>query len=253
MSPPLPRPSVSSRAGTTGRTAARGNGKLAAAAQRKREREQLLTVIARSREPASDKAHAHEHPAPPATPSSVDRASRLSHRSAEKLKQQTVIASVSSVFVATPLPELPSIPEHGTGEGEGHGVRLLDLKVLAESGEETTTIAPAGQEETADSTGDTVRPSSMFDREASVAFAEKAVDDPDYVCAAGQFCRSVGDHTTSRSPCVNCNELAHHFCAEYWYEQKPVKLHLVITIKDLSKPIRSDCGREEEGIEEGAT
>jgi hypothetical protein len=34
----------------------------------------------------------------------------------------------------------------------------------------------------------------MFDREAAVAFAEKAVDDPDYVCAAGQFCRSVGDH-----------------------------------------------------------
>jgi hypothetical protein len=236
MSPPLP-PSVSSRAGTTGRTAARGNGKLAAAAQRKREREQLLAVVARSREPASDKAHAHEHRAPPATPSSVDRASRLSHRSAEKLKQQTVIASVSSVFVATPLPELPSIPEHGTDEGEGHGVRLLDLDVLAESGEETTPIAPAGQEETADisSTGDTVRPSSMFDREAAVAFAENAVDDPDYVCAAGQFCRSVGDHTSSRSPCVNCNELAHHSCAEYWSEQNPVEPHLVITIKDLSK------------------
>jgi hypothetical protein len=234
MSPPLP----SSCAGTTGRTAARGGGKLAAAAQRKREREKLLAVVARSREPASDKAHAHEHRATPATPSSVDRASRLSHRSAEKLKQQTVIASVSSVFVATPLPELPSIPEHGTDEGEGHGVRLLDLEVLAESGDETTTIAPAGQEETADiGTGDTtVRPSSMFDREAAVAFAEKAVDeDPDYVCAAGQFCRSVGDHTSSRSPCVNCNELAHHFCAEYWSEQNPVEPHLVITIKDLSK------------------
>ena len=148
---------------------------------------------------------------------------------------QTVIASVSSVFVTTPLPELPSIPEHGTDEGEGHGVRLLDLEVLAESGEETTTIAPAGQEETADSTGDTVRPSSMFDREAAVAFAENAIDDPDYVCAAGQFCRFVGDHTSSRSPCVNCNELAHHSCAEYWSEQNPVEPHLVITIKDLSK------------------
>jgi hypothetical protein len=235
MSPPLPCPSVSSRAGTTGRTAARG-GKLAAAAQRKREREKLLAVVARSREPASDKAHAHEHRAAPATPSSVDRASRLSHRSAEKLKKQPVIASVSSVFVATPLPELPSIPEHGTDEGEGHGVRLLDLEVLAESGEETTTIAPAGQEETADSsTGDTVRPSSIFDREAAVVFAETAVDDPDYVCAAGQFCRSVGDHTSSRSPCVNCNELAHHSCAEYWSEQNPVEPHLVITMKDLSK------------------
>ena len=108
MSPPLPRPSVSSRAGTpTGRTAARGS-KIAAANQRKREREKLLAVVARSREPtASDKAHAHQHRAAPSTPSSVDRASCLSHRSAEKLKQQPVIASVSSVFVATPLPDLP--------------------------------------------------------------------------------------------------------------------------------------------------
>jgi len=34
---------------------------------------------------------------------------------------------------------------------------------------------------------------------------------------------------------VNCNELAHHFCAEYWSEQNPVEPHLVITVKDLSK------------------
>jgi hypothetical protein len=107
MSPPLPHPSVSSRAGTpTGRTAARGSKKIAAANQRKREREKLLAVVARSREPpTSDKAHAHQHRVAPATPSSVDRASRLSHRSAEKLKQQPLIVSVSSVFVATPLPE----------------------------------------------------------------------------------------------------------------------------------------------------
>ena len=68
-----------------------------------------------------------------------------------------------------------------------------------------------------------------------MAFAETVVDDPDYVCAAGQFCRSVGNHTSSRSPCMNCNELAHHFCAEYWSEQNPVEPHLVITVKDLSK------------------
>ena len=180
MSPPLPRPSVSSRAGTTpGRTAAR-TGKIAAATQRKREREKLLAVVARSREPTtSDKAHAHQHRAAPSTPSSVDRASRLSHRSAEKLKQQPVIASVSSVFVATPLPELPSIPEHGTDEGEGHGGKLLELEVLPES-EEMTTIAPAEQEETED-TGETtviesnlprlensVRLTSMFDQETVV-------------------------------------------------------------------------------------
>ena len=91
MSAPLPRPSASSRAGTTGRTAARG--KIAAATQRQKEREKLLAGVARSREPAIDKAHAH-HRAAPATPSSVDRASRLSHRSAEKLKQPG-IASIS--------------------------------------------------------------------------------------------------------------------------------------------------------------
>ena len=93
-------------------------GKIAAATQRQKEREKLLAVVARSREPANDKAHAH-HRVAPATPSSVDRASRLSHRSAEKLKQP-VIASISSVFVATSIPELPSIPEHhGTDKGEG--------------------------------------------------------------------------------------------------------------------------------------
>jgi hypothetical protein len=68
-----------------------------------------------------------------------------------------------------------------------------------------------------------------------VAFAETAVSDPDYVCAAGQLCRHVGDHTLLRSPCINCNQIAHHFCSEYWSEQNPVEPHLVITIKDLSK------------------
>ena len=160
MSAPLPRPSASTRAGTTGRTAARG--KIAAATQQQKEREKLLAGVARSREPAIDKAHAH-HRAAPATPSSVDRASRLSHRSAKKLKQP-VIASISSVFVATPIPELPSIPKHhGTDQGEGHRERLLDLEVLAES-EETTTIAPAEQEETEDTC---VCLPSMFDREAA--------------------------------------------------------------------------------------
>jgi hypothetical protein len=95
MSASLPRPSASSRAVMSGRTTARG--KMTAATQRQREREKLLSVVAKSREPAT---HAH-HCAAPATPSSVDRASRLSHRSAEKLKQP-VITSVSSVVIATP-------------------------------------------------------------------------------------------------------------------------------------------------------
>jgi hypothetical protein len=45
---------------------------------------------------------------------------------------------------STPIPELPSIPEHGTDEGEGRGEKVLDLEVLAES-EEMTTVAPAEQ------------------------------------------------------------------------------------------------------------
>ena len=146
MSASLPRPSASSRAVMSIRTTARG--KMAAATQRQREREKLLSAVAKSREPAT---HAH-HRAAPATPSSVDWSSRLSHRSAEKLKQP-VIASISSVVIATPIPELPSIPEHGTDKGEGRGEKVLNLEVLAES-EETTTVAPAEQEETKD-TGET--------------------------------------------------------------------------------------------------
>jgi len=157
MLSPLPRPSASSHAVTTGCTAARG--KIAQATHRQREHEKLLAGVARSREPAVDKAHAHHH-AVPATPSSVDRANRLSHRSAEKLKQP-VIASISSVFIPTTIPELTSIPEHdhGTDEGEGHGGKLLQLEVLPES-EETTTIAPTEQEETEDTC---VHLPSMFD------------------------------------------------------------------------------------------
>ena len=150
MSASLPRPSsASSRTGMPGRTAARG--KIAAATQRMRERERLLSIVAKSREPAT-----HVHPrAAPATPSSVDRASRLSHRSAEKLKHTPVIASISSVVIAAPIPELPSIPEHGTDKGEVLGEKVLHLEVLAESAE-TTTVAPAEQEDTED-TGESPR------------------------------------------------------------------------------------------------
>ena len=143
MSASLLRPSASSRAGMSGRTTA--CGKLAAATQRQRERKKLLSVVAKSREPAT---HAH-HCAAPATPFSVDRASRLSYSSAEKLRKQPVIASISSVVIANPIPELPSIPEHGTDEGEGRGEKVLDLEVLAES-EEMTNDALAEQEKTED-------------------------------------------------------------------------------------------------------
>ena len=72
------------------------------------------------------------------------------------------------------------------------------MEVLAES-EEMTTVAPAEQEETED-TGETmaesnlprlensVRLTSMFDREVAVAAAETAVNDPDYVFAATHLC-----------------------------------------------------------------
>jgi hypothetical protein len=227
MSASLPRPSASSCAGMPGRTAARG--KIAAATQQMRERERLLSIVPKSREPAT---HVH-HCAAPATPSSVDRASRLSHRSAEKLKQPPVIASISSAVIATPIPELPSKPEHGTDEGEVLGEKVLNLEVLAES-EEMTIVAPTEQEDTED-TGESVHLTSIFDREAAVAAVETAVNNPDYVCAVAHLCRSVGNHTSLMFPCINCNQIAHHFCTEYMSEQNPVKEYLVIKIKDLSK------------------
>ena len=73
------------------------------------------------------------------------------------------------------------------------------MEVLAES-EEMTTVAPAEQEETED-TGETmvvesnsprlensVGLTSMFDREAAVAAAKTAINDPDYVCVAAHLC-----------------------------------------------------------------
>ena len=111
MSPPLPRPSVSSRAGTTpGRTAAR-TGKIAAATQRKREREKLLAVVARSREPTtSDKAHAHQHRAAPSTPSSVDRASRVQeilfvrHPCSTERRRWLLLRRSSTILIMFALP-----------------------------------------------------------------------------------------------------------------------------------------------------
>ncbi len=69
--------------------------------------------------------------------------------------------SISAVVIATPIPKLPSIPEHGTDKGEVLGEKVLDLEVLAES-EETTTVAPAEQEDTED-TGESVHLTSIFD------------------------------------------------------------------------------------------
>ena len=69
MSAPLPRPSASSGNETSGRATSRG--KLSLATQQQREREKLLAVLAKSREPAIDKIHAHNRAAL-ATPSSVD-------------------------------------------------------------------------------------------------------------------------------------------------------------------------------------
>jgi hypothetical protein len=37
------------------------------------------------------------------------------------------------------------------------------------------------------------------------------------------------------SVCINCNRSAHHFCAEYLAEQRPVEEFLVITVRDFSK------------------
>ena len=69
---------------------------------------------------------------------------------------------------------------------------------------------------------------SMFDR-------EMVVNDPHFVCAAAHLCRSVGNHTSMISLCINCNQSAHHFCAKYLDEQRPVEESLIIMVKDFSK------------------
>ena len=61
------------------------------------------------------------------------------------------------------------------------------------------------------------------------------VDDPHFVCAAAHLCKSVGYQTSMMSLCINCNQSAHHFCAEYLSEQHPAKESLVITFRDFSK------------------
>ena len=143
MSAPLPRPSASSGDGMSG--CATSHGKLSLATQRQREREKLLAVLAKSREPAIDKIHAHNRAAP-ATPSSVDRVNRLYQRSAEKLLKQPAIASVATV-VAIPIHKLLSIQEHDTDEDEDHGTNLLDREVAEES-----IFDPADKETDADLT-----------------------------------------------------------------------------------------------------
>ena len=147
--PLSPRPSASSGDGTSGRATARG--KIALATQRQCEREKVLAIVAKSRELAIDKTHVHLRTAP-ATPSSVDCANQLYQHSAEKMLKQLAIASVSTVSVI-PIPELQSIPEQDTDEGEDNGAKLLNREVLAEKTEEAT-VVPAGQEETED-TGET--------------------------------------------------------------------------------------------------
>ena len=99
MSASLPRPSASSRAGMSGRTTARG--KLAAATQWQREREKLLSVVAKSRELAIDKTHVHLRTAP-ATPSSVERAHRMLQHSA--MKQVDVPLRASKVAHSGRIP-----------------------------------------------------------------------------------------------------------------------------------------------------
>ena len=189
-SAPLPRPSASSGDGASGRATARG--KIALATQQQREREKLLAVVTKSRESAIDQTHAHNCAAP-ATPSLVDHANRLYQRSAEKLLKQPVIASVSTVISAFPIPELKSIPAHDIDKGEDHGAKSFDREAsLAEESEEAT-VLPAEQEETED-TGETAGVDSNFPRLEnlvrlpSMFNQETVVEDPNFVCAAAHLC-----------------------------------------------------------------
>ncbi len=61
-------------------------------------------------------------------------------------------------------------------------------------------------------------------------------NDPFYRCAANRLCRSMGNQTSQLLTCINCNQPAHLFCAEYLIGQTPVVDDTsYITVKDFSK------------------
>ncbi len=67
-------------------------------------------------------------------------------------------------------------------------------------------------------------------------------NDPFYHCAVNRLCRSMGDQTSQFLNCINCNQPAHLFCAEYLIGQTPVDDDTsYITIKDFSKEGKARC------------
>ena len=67
-------------------------------------------------------------------------------------------------------------------------------------------------------------------------------NDPFFRCAANRLCRSMGDQTSQFLNCINCNQLAHLFCAEYLIGQTPVDDDTsYITVKDFSKEGKARC------------
>ena len=122
---------------------------------------------------------------------------------------------------------LPPIQEKDTDKGEEHRTNSLGGEVAEETNvlDKTNNVAPA-EEDTELEDLDCLP--SMFD-------GETVINDHNFVCAALELCRSVGNQTSMMSICINCNLSAHHFCTEYLYEQSPVKEHLYMTPNDFTK------------------
>jgi hypothetical protein len=147
----------------------------------------------------------------PATPSSIDCATRYNQRnaaSAKKLLKQAV-ANVSKEKMDS-IPELPPIVmrvmggEHNSADESKKECDNADIDPSTDQ----TGINPENEmavEFTAPTfLVDVVHPVLMFDK-------GKIIDDPNYVCAVKHLCQSVGNQTSMMSICIDCKCSAHHF------------------------------------------
>ena len=122
---------------------------------------------------------------------------------------------------------LPPLQEKDTDKGEEHRTNSLGGEVAEETNvlDKTNNVAPA-EEDTELEDLDCLP--SMFD-------GETVINDHNFVCAALELCRSVGNQTSMMSICINCNLSSYHFCTNYLSEQSPGEEHLYITPKDFTK------------------
>ena len=237
MSAQLPRPSASPGA-APGRTVIRG--KIAMATQRQRERAFLLANVDKSREPVIDKSRDMISRAAPATPSSVERANRQLHRS--QMRQVNIPLQASTLSPILDLPEsIAELPPTVVG------LPPTDADPIDQDITLPPTVERISRDEQHEAGGgdglglgfaQDLAP-SMLSTSPAASHHGQALDDnhdPFFRCAANRLCRSMGDQTSQFLNCINCNQLAHLFCAEYLIGQTPVDDETsYITVKDFSK------------------